>query len=160
MNIKLLKDKYVFVDFDGTLCEYRYYGHLSGKTIEPTGVNLGGQTLNELLFNSYDSVRPLKTMQKLLRKLDPNKIYVLGAIVTYNEIKTKIKWLKKHYPFIKEDNLIFVADLDIKTEVLQEYSKKLNVKFEDIIFIDDKLDVLRNAEEQGIPSYHITSFVD
>lgn len=160
MNIKLLKDKYVFVDFDGTLCEYRYYGHLSGKTINPTDVNVGGQTLNELLFNSYDSIRPLKTMQQLLKQLDPNKIYILGAIVTYNEIKTKIKWLKKYYPFIKEENLVFVADLDIKTEVLKEYSKKLNIKLEDMAFIDDKLEALRNAEEQGIPAYHITSFVD
>ncbi len=161
MNGDILKDKYIFVDFDGTLCEYRYYGHLSGRTIQPSLVDFGGQTLEELLFKTYDSVRPLKTMQKLLEGVeDSSRIYVLGAIVTYNEIKTKIKWLKKHYPFIKEENLIFVADFDIKTEVLLEYKKHLKIDFKDMVFIDDKLPALRKAEEQGIPAYHITSFVE
>ncbi len=160
MDSKLLKNKYIFVDFDGTLCEYRYFGHLSGKSVNPNGQSFGGQSLDELLFETYDSVRPLKTMQKLLSQVDASKIYVLGAIITYNEIKTKLKWLKKHYPFIHEENMIFVADLNIKTEVIKAYSKKLNLNFKDLIFIDDKLDALRDAEEQGIPAYHITSFVD
>lgn len=160
MNLEFLKDKYVFVDFDGTLCEYRYFGHVSGKTINPNSKAFGGQTLNELLFESYDDVRPLKTMQNLLKPLDPNKIYVLGAIITYNEIKTKVHWLKKYYPFIKQENLIFVADLDIKTDVLKEYSKKLDVNLKDIVFIDDKLDAVRSAEENGISAYHITSFIE
>lgn len=159
MNLELLNDKYIFIDFDGTLCEYRYFGHLSGKTADDVQY-FGGQSLEELLFENYEKVRPLKTMQNLLKHIDNEKIYVLGAIVTYNEIKTKIKWLKKHFPFIKEEHLIFVADLNIKTDVLKLYSKKLNIPYGEMIFIDDKLDSLRNAEEQGIPSYHITSFME
>lgn len=160
MNEDLLASKYVFVDFDGTLCEYRYFGHVSGKTVDPDGRSLGGQCLKELLFDTYDEVRPLKTMQEILKKLDPDKIYVLGAIVTSNEINTKVKWLRKHYPYIKEENMIFVADLDIKIDVLKEYKKKLNINFEDMAFVDDKITTIRHAEEQGIPSYHITSFVN
>ena len=160
MNFELLKNKTVFIDFDGTLCEYRYFNHLSGKSVDPNDKGYGGQSLSELLFKNYDDVRPLKTMQKLLADVNPDKIYILGAIITYNEIKTKLIWLKKHFPFIKESNIIFVADLNIKAEVLKEYSKKLKINYEDMIFIDDNLGTLREVEEQGIPAYHITSFVE
>ena len=160
MNFSFLKNKYIFVDLDGTLCEYRYYGRVSGKTSDKNSPIVAGHTLSELLFDTYDAVRPLKTMQNILSQVDPNKLYVLGACITFNEVKSKEVWLKKHYPFIKPENYIFVADLDIKNEVLKLYSKKLGIKYKDMVFIDDKHASIRKAEEDGIPSYHISSFIE
>ena len=48
----------------------------------------------------------------------------------------------------------------LKPEVILEYIKYLNINIEDVIFIDDRIDVLRKAELLGIKSYHPSSFID
>ena len=157
----IFKDKYVFVDFDGTLCEYRYDGHVSGKVADPESEHDWGQSMRELLFgDTFLKARPLKTMQKALSKCDPDKLYILGAIITKNEIDQKLIWLKKHYPQINEKNMFFLADLNLKVETLKLFCKEKNVKPEDVVFIDDTHSYLRRAEEEGFNAYHITSFVD
>lgn len=160
MKFDFLKNKYIFVDLDGTLCEYRYNNRVSGKTLDKNSPIVAGHTLSELLFEGYENVRPLKTMQNILSTVDPNKLYVLGACITFNEVKSKEIWLKKHYPYIKPENYIFVADLDIKVEVLKLYKSHLNIKFSEMVFIDDKHSAVRAAEEAGIASYHISSFIE
>ena len=153
--IEKLKDKYVFFDVDGTLAEYRYNDRVNG------GNDWGGQTWEDLFFgNVFVSNRPLKTMVKLIEQLDPDRVFVLGAITTNHEIDEKYEWFEKYYPTIKRENVIFVAHPSIKVIALEEYSKKLNIPKEDIVFIDDKLDTLRQTEEAGFTSYHTTSFME
>lgn len=160
MDINIFKDKYLFVDFDGTLCEYRYNNHVSGNSIDKEGRRLGGQSLNELLFdNCFERARPLKTMIDFLMNFNPDRIYILGAIVTFNEIKQKLIWLKSNCPFIREENIIFVADLDLKVDTLKEYSKHLNIPYNKIVLIDDSHSHIRKAEEAGFIAYHTTSFM-
>ena len=152
-----LQDKYLFIDIDGTLSEYRY----NDKLFNSENPEIGCQSLSDLLFSDlFYQARPLKTMQNLIQKLDASKVYILGTIVTNNEINQKYKWLKKYYPTIKKDNIIFINKPMLKPEVILEYIKYLNIKIEDVIFIDDKIDVLRKAELLGIKSYHPSSFID
>lgn len=155
--LEKLKNKYVFFDVDGTLSEYRYNDKLySGGCSE-----LGCQTLNDLLFsNLFLNARPLKTMQNIINDLDAEKIYILGTIVTNNELNQKYKWLEKHYPSIKKENIIFISSTMLKPDVILEYSKKLNISLSDIVFVDDRLDVLRKAETLGITAYHPSSFTN
>ncbi len=152
-----LANKYVFFDVDGTLSEYRYEDKLYGGECS----ELGCQSMKNLLFgNLFLQARPLKTMQNLVSQLDSDKIYILGTIVTNNEINQKYEWLEKNYPYFKKENIIFVSSTMLKVNVLLEYAKKLNVKTEDIVFIDDRLDVLRKAEENNITAYHPSSFME
>ena len=155
--LEKLKDKYVFFDVDGTLSEYRYNDKLySGACPE-----LGCQTLEDLLFsNLFSKARPLKTMQKIVSNLDSNKVFILGTIVTNNEIEQKYSWLKKNYSTIKKENICFISNTMLKPEVIIEYCKHLNIKKEDVVFVDDRLDILRKAEELGITSYHPSSFME
>lgn len=152
-----LKDKYVFFDIDGTLSEYRFKDQLyGGKCPE-----LGCQSLNDLLFsNLFLNARPLKTMQKIISQLNPEKVFVLGTIVTNNEINQKYKWLEENYSIIKKENIIFISSTMLKPDVIIEYVKKLNIDINDTILIDDRLDVLRKAEELGIKAYHPSSFTE
>lgn len=48
----------------------------------------------------------------------------------------------------------------LKPEVIIEYSRHSNIPLEKIVFVDDRLDVLRKAEEYGIASYHPSSFME
>ena len=155
--IEKLKDKYVFFDVDGTLSEYRYNNKLySGGRPE-----LGCQTLEDLLFsNLFSKARPLKTMQNIISKLDTDKVFILGTIVTNNEIEQKYIWLKENYPNIKHENICFISSTMLKPEVILEYCRYLNINKEDVVFVDDRLDVLRKAEELGIIAYHPSSFME
>lgn len=99
-------------------------------------------------------------MQDIISKLDSDKIFVLGTIVTNNEINWKYKWLKENYPNIKRENIIFISSTMLKPDVIIEYSKKMNVSLENMVFVDDRLDVLRKAEENGIIAYHSSSFTE
>ena len=155
--LKKLKEKYVFFDVDGTLSEYRFNDKLySGGCPE-----LGCQSLEDLLFsNLFANARPLKNMQNIISQLNSDKVFVLGTIVTNNEINQKYKWLEENYPNIKKENIIFISSTMMKPNVIIEYAKKLDINLQDTVFVDDRLDVLRKAEELGIISYHPSSFVE
>lgn len=155
--IEKLNNKYVFFDVDGTLSEYRYNDKLyAGGCSE-----LGCQSLENLLFDDlFYKARPLKTMQNIIQKLDGNKVFILGTIVTNNEINQKYMWLKENYPNIKKENIYFISSTMLKPEVILEYCKHYQIDKSDVAFVDDRLDVLRKAEELGITAYHPSSFTD
>lgn len=103
---------------------------------------------------------PLKTMKSIISKLNPDKIFILVTVVCNNEINQKLVWFEKNYPWVKKENMIFISSTMLKPEVIIEYSKKYGFKLEDAGFIDDRLDVLRKAEEIGITVYHPSSFME
>lgn len=155
--LEKLKGKYVFFDVDGTLSEYRYRDKIYGGRCP----ELGCQTLNDFLFsNLFVKARPLKTMQKIISQLDSDKIFILGTVVCNNEVNQKYIWLEKFFPNFKKENIIFISSTMLKPEVIIEYSKKYSLNLSDVVFVDDRLDVLRKAEELGITAYHPSSFIE
>lgn len=59
-----------------------------------------------------------------------------------------------------KDNIIFVSSTMLKPDIILEYAKHYNIKVKDTILVDDRLDVLRKAEELGITAYHPSSFTE
>ena len=108
----------------------------------------------------FYKARPLKTMQKITQELDSNKVLILGTIVTNNKINQKYMWLKENYPTIKKENIYFISSTMLKPEVILKYCKRYNIDVNDVVFVDDRLDVLRKAEELGITAYHPSSFTE
>lgn len=155
--LEKLKGKYVFFDIDGTLGEYRYNDKIyAGRCPE-----FGNQTLSDLLFsNLFYKARPLKTMQNIVSNLDANKVFILGAVTTNNEIDQKYIWLKENYPSIKRENIYFINSTILKPDVILEWCNHYSIDKNDVVFVDDRLDVLRKAEELGITSYHPSSFME
>ena len=92
--------------------------------------------------------------------LDPEKVYILGAITLNTEIEEKQEWLRKYYPSIKKENMIFVNNSETKLEMLEAYRQKLNLDYKDIAFIDDKHSTIQSAEKMGFIAYHPSTFVD
>lgn len=152
-----LQNKYIFFDVDGTLSEYRYNDRLySGECSE-----FGCQSLGDLLFGDlFFQARPLKTMQKLIEGLDYDKVFILGTVVTNNEVNQKYRWLAKYYPNIKKENIFFVSSTMIKPDVILEFCKYHGIDVSETVFIDDRIDVLRKAESLGIKAYHPSSFIE
>lgn len=155
--IEKLKNKYVFFDVDGTLSEYRYKDQIYASRCP----ELGCQSFQDFLFGDlFLNARPLKTMQKVIEKLDSNKIFILGTVVCNNESEQKYAWLEKNYSNFKRDNIVFISSTMLKPEVILEYCKKYKWDIKDVAFVDDRLDVLRKAEELGITAYHPSSFTE
>lgn len=152
--VESLKGKLVFFDFDGTLSEYRFSGKVGPE-------ELTGEFLYNLAFGRiYDNIRPLATMQEVVKNLDPENVYVLGAITLNSEIEEKYEWLAKNYPSIKKKNMIFVNNSETKLGMLEVYRKRYNLNYEDIAFIDDMHKTIQSAEEMGFIAYHPSTFVD
>lgn len=155
--IDKLKNKYVFFDIDGTLSEYRYNDKVYGGEC----TELGSQSLEDILFNDlFYKARPLRTMQKVVNNLDSDKVFILGAATTNTEIDQKYKWLSENYPNIKRTNTFFICSTLLKPEVIIEYCKHYNIDIKQVVFVDDRIDVLRKAESLGIKSYHPSSFME
>ena len=99
-------------------------------------------------------------MQNIISHLESDKVFILGTIVTNNEIEQKYAWLKENYPNIQRKNIFFISSTMLKPEAILECCKHFHIRKEDVVFVDDRLDVLRKAEELGILSYHPSSFVE
>ena len=133
--LEKLKGKYVFFDIDGTLSEFRY---------------------NDKLFSDDQ----IGCQSDVISGLDGENVFILGTVFTNNEAQQKYRWLASNFPNIKIENIIFINRAEIKPLVILEYVKHFNWNISDVIFVDDRLDVLREAEVLGIKSYHPSSFVE
>lgn len=186
--LKNLKDKYIYIDIDGTLAEYRFNNHVSAND----GTS-NGQTMEEINNHIFLYSRPIKTVIKTLKKAKAKGKYICGAVISPIEVMDKIVWLKKYCGNIKfEEYYWFVpdeywgafsefflkeADIQDPSEENKAWTKygyflkgsKTRIwgyievnnihQIKDIVFIDDVLSYLKYAEECGVSAYHISSFI-
>lgn len=96
--VKLLSGKYIFVDIDGTLAEYRFNNHVSAKD-----GTTNGMTMKEIEDHVFLHSRPLKTVIQTLKRTKKAGIWVCGAIISPVELLDKIVWLEKNCKGIKFD---------------------------------------------------------
>ena len=61
--IKALKNKYIYVDIDGTIAEYRFNNHVNAKD-----GTTNGQTMKEIENHIFLYSRPLKTVIQTLKE--------------------------------------------------------------------------------------------
>ena len=86
-----LKNKYIYIDIDGTLAEYRFANHVSAKD-----GTANGQTMEEIKNHIFLYSRPLKSVIKTLKKAKYEGIWICGAIVSPVELQDKIVWLEEN----------------------------------------------------------------
>ncbi len=150
---KYTTGKYIFWDIDGTLAPYRFNGHLA----DPDGTN-NGMSIKEINDGVFLRRKPSKFMQNVVETCGAKKNIILSHTQNEKEKEDKILWLKKHYPAINE--YIIVLDNISKADTIIKYCANQNIDIKDVIFVDDVLTILREAERKGIAAYHISSFLD
>ena len=85
-----LKNKYIFLDLDSTLSQYRYND------------NVNDQQLDQILFDDvFYRARSLQKMIDFFKDFDRNNLYILSA--------EYINWLNMYYAYIKKQNVIFIC---------------------------------------------------
>ena len=153
LSVKDTKGKYIFWDIDGTLAPYRFNGHVA----DPDGTE-NGMSLKEIEDGIFLIRQPSKRMQKIVSECQAKRNIILGHAQNQKEIDDKHIWLDKYYPEIKER--LLVRDTEFKYEQILKYCKKNKIDLKDVLFIDDVIPFLRQAERHGISAWHISSFYD
>lgn len=104
--VKALKDKYIYVDIDGTLAEYRFNNHVSAKDGTTNGMSME-EVENHVFLHS----RPLKTVIQTLKRANKAGIWICGAIISPVELLDKIVWLEENCKGIEfNGNFWFVPE--------------------------------------------------
>lgn len=152
-QVKDLKNKYVFWDIDGTLAPYRFNDHVG----DPDGTN-NGMSLKEIEEGVFLTRKPSKHMQNVLNTCKAKKHIVMGHCQVKKEMEDKQPWLDKYYPMIKERLLVY-EDIS-KAETILQYCRDNEIDLSEVVYVDDVIPFLREAERKGIRSYHISSFLD
>ena len=153
IEIKDLYNKYVFWDIDGTLAPYRFNDHVG----DPDGTD-NGMSIQEIKDDIFLNRKPSKHMQNVLNSCHAKENIVMGHCQIEKEMSDKHIWLNKYYPMIKERLLVYQNNS--KADIIIKYCKEHNIDLKDVVFVDDVLRFLREAERKGIKSYHISSFLD
>lgn len=152
-QIKDLENKYVFWDIDGILAPYRFNNHVA----DPNGTN-NGMSLKEIEDGVFLTRKPSKHMQNVLGTCNAKENIVMGHCQVKKEMEDKQPWLDKYYPMIKERLLVY--EDKSKADTILQYCKTHNIDLKDVVYVDDVISFLREAERKGIKSYHISSFLD
>ena len=150
---KETQNKYIFWDLDGTLAPYRFNNHIS----DPNGTK-NGISEQEIEDGIFLKRKPSRHMQQVLKTCMSKRNIIVGHYLNVKEINDKEKWLNKYYPNIND--IIWVPMNNSKTEHILSYCNKKDISLDNIIFVDDVIKFLREAEHNKIESWHISSFLD
>ena len=148
-----LENKYVFWDIDGTLAAYRFNGHVA----DPDGTE-NGMSLEEIEQGVFLKRKPSLLMQKVLEECNSKKNIIMGHCQNQKEKEDKQIWLDEYYPIIKER--LLVLENVSKADCIIQYCKEKRIELKKVIYVDDVIKFLREAERKGIQAWHISSFLD
>lgn len=146
--IKALKNKYVFVDIDGTLAEYRFNNHVSAKD-----GTTNGQTMKEIENHVFLHSRPLKTIIQTLKKAKKKGIWICGAIISPVELLDKIVWLEENCKGIEFNGMFwFVTEeyWDAFLEYFDHYNSVLYKTTKDDTYIETKYGTIMKGSKTRI----------
>lgn len=144
--------KVIFWDIDGTLSPYRWNGVVSGVP------GYGEEICPAVESGLFLKREPSKHMQRVVKCCDASMQFVLGHYTYEKEKQDKVEWSHRYFPLI--DDSIFVYINESKADALLDFCKAIGVSTKDVIFVDDRIDILAEAESKGIECWHISSFLD
>lgn len=150
-----LEGKYVFWDIDGTLAPYRFNDHVS----DPEGTN-NGMSLKEISEHIFLTRKPSQHMRKVVYSCGARRNFIMGHCQVQQEMDDKQLWLDKHFSIIRRQDRILTFENISKADSIVEYCARRRIDLKDVVYVDDVLVFLREAERKGIKSYHISSFLD
>ena len=150
-----LENKYVFWDIDGTLAPYRFNDHVS----DPEGTN-NGMSLKEISEHIFLTRKPSQHMMKVVYSCGARRNFIMGHCQVQQEMDDKQLWLDKYFPIIRRQDRILTFENISKADSIIEYCAEHRIDLKDVVYVDDVLAFLREAERKGIKSYHISSFLD
>jgi 5'(3')-deoxyribonucleotidase len=116
----------------------------------------------------YNTIRPIKSVIKLMKELIDNNINVKILSICKNNkiVEEKYEWLEKHLPFFNKENAIFLSKEEIpnveSNELKSNYLKDNIDKSHTNILVDDDILVIKKIvkENQDVKVFHVSSIIE
>lgn len=116
----------------------------------------------------YNTIRPIKSVIKLMKELIDDNINVKILSICKNNkiVEEKYNWLKKHLPFFNKKNAIFLSKEEIpnveSNELKSNYLKNNIDKSHTNILVDDDILVIKKIvkENQDVKVFHVSSIIE
>lgn len=135
------------------MAEYRFNDHVA----DPDGTN-NGMSLKEVEEHIFLHRKPSLHMTKVIKTCGAKENIIMGHCQVEQERIDKQIWLDKYFPMMK--NRLLTFENKPKYLSILEYCENHKIDLKEVIFVDDVIPFLRDAERHGIKSYHISSFLD
>lgn len=145
-------NKHIFFDMDGVLVEHQQYAlpKINNTTVKPDFVN----------SHFFELAKPVQSVVDKCEFYSKNSsIYILSVSPNSLCNQEKLSWLKKHCPWIKEENIFFVGDKRHKITTLIQLMNKLKLSKQDVTYIDDVHELIHEAENNFINAIHPSRFL-
>lgn len=140
------KDTIYIFDIDGTLTDFNYDIRDFAEQIERP--------------NDYKQIRPLKTLQKFISKLNMNNVYSCSRSIFPEEHQSKTEFLIENY-HMKPENIFFVYHNKDKIDVVKKIWEKTGVDSELILVVEDNPVILDDITlETNFSNMHISYFIE
>lgn len=116
----------------------------------------------------YNTIRPIKSVIKLMKELIDDNINVKILSICKNNkiVEEKYEWLEKHLPFFNKKNAIFLSKEEIpnveSNELKSNYLKNNIDKSHTNILVDDDILVIKKIvkENQDVKVFHVSSIIE
>ena len=116
----------------------------------------------------YNTIRPIKSVIKLMKELIDDNINVKILSICKNNkiVEEKYNWLKKNLPFFNKKNAIFLSKEEIpnveSNELKSNYLKNNIDKSHTNILVDDDILVIKKIvkENQDVKVFHVSSIIE
>lgn len=140
--LDLVNDIVVF-DMDGVLSKYEF-GEEKIKIMD-----LKDWVRMNMKRDMYFHTPKTTLFDELIDEKNPLTVFVLSVAGSSFEQHGKLHFLERNYPFIEQDNVIFVADKSLKVAVMEEMRLAFdNMGKQDtrLVLIEDNVSVMQDIE--------------
>ena len=151
INIDWFTNKYLFLDLDGTICEY----------VKPIRDYEGDVDFvnSDIFIDPKPIENTIKWLNDWLQKNPSENLYILGACPNSISFERKKEWIKKNLVNFKLENFYWVGNKDYKHVFLRQFIQKNNLHPREVMIVDDSRETLESMEKIGVNPIHPTSLV-
>lgn len=148
INVNWFTNKYLFLDLDGTVCEY----------VKPLRDYEGDVDFvnSDIFINPKPIQKTIDWVNDWLTKNPIENLYILGACPNSIAFERKKNWVKKVFPDFKLENFCWVGNKDYKHVFLRQFIRKNKWNPRDVTMVDDFGGVLDSMEKIGVNFIHPT----
>ena len=158
MGIRALPDKLAFFDFDRTLVAHAYPPEF--LTVQQDSYFMECVWGLTALKEKHANDRPLPCMQWYAKKLfdEGYGLYCLTHEIFNLRDALKQEQLRTFYPDVRMTYLT-VDSPDHKTDMMRAVAAVENCHLSDVIFVDDRMETVYQAQAAGIDARHLSDIV-
>ena len=152
-----LKNGVAFFDFDGVLSKY--------QTLDDRTMLYPDEKWVKYCVEHDDVFKhggPSSRIQRAIKELDPDKVYVLSVAETSFEQKHKINFIHEYFKTIKDENIFFVSKNEYKKIIIDAIHSKhySNMSKSKMCMVEDSLSVIMDIEQTtDFSAIHVSCFL-